>query len=320
IITDKNVNKYYGSKLLSCFKKKKIKTQIYVLPAGEKTKSSYSLKKIYDFMLKKKCDRRSAIIALGGGVIGDLAGFAAATFMRGIDFFQIPTSLMAQVDSSVGGKTGIDLKQGKNLVGAFHQPRAVFADPCLLMTLPEKEYISALSEVIKYGIIMDRGFFCFLEKNIKSIKSREMKVMEEVVKKCLQLKAEVVMKDELESGLRAILNLGHTFGHAYEALSEYKGLSHGYAVGNGIIIAARISTLKGLLSKQDLLRIENIFYDLGFSSVYPPKDFKRFFAIMSNDKKSLKGKNRFILPDGIGKTVITEDVSAKEIKQIFRLD
>ena len=318
IVTNTTVSKLHLEYLLSKVSAKEL--HVVTLRDGEEYKNQESIDEILESLFEDRFNRKSMLIAFGGGVIGDMTGFASSIYQRGIDFIQIPTTLLSQVDASVGGKTGMNNKYGKNLVGAFHQPRAVFADPCLLMTLPEKEYISALSEVIKYGIIMDRGFFCFLEKNIKSIKSREMKVMEEVVKKCLQLKAEVVMKDELESGLRAILNLGHTFGHAYEALSEYKGLSHGYAVGNGIIIAARISTLKGLLSKQNLLRIENVFYDLGFSSVFPPKDFKRFFAIMSNDKKSLKGKNRFILPDGIGKTVITEDVSAKEIKQIFRLD
>ncbi|MBN1521788.1 MAG: 3-dehydroquinate synthase [Candidatus Aureabacteria bacterium] len=317
IVTDKNLYRLYGKKLRKILRRKMNNVDFFVFPPGERTKSLVSLQKLFRFLVKKKFDRKSILIAFGGGVIGDITGFAAASFMRGIGHIQVPTSLMSQVDSSVGGKTGVNMAEGKNLIGAFYQPEAVFVDPDLLKTLPEKEFRSALSEVVKYGIIMDRSFFALLEKKASLIIRRDASFMEKIIGRCLGFKSRIVMKDEKESGIRAVLNLGHTFAHAFETLSEYKKLSHGQAVGRGIVIASRIAFSKGWMRADDVKRIEKLFQAFGLSLSCRPKNFSQFIRVMGADKKSLMKKNCFVLPKAIGRVTLTDDVSVSEIRKAF---
>ncbi len=223
VITDRNLERFYGREIIKILKSTSLKVSKIVLVPGERTKSIRNVEKILNELMKKNCDRNILIAAFGGGVVGDITGFCASIYKRGVDYIQIPTSLMAMVDSSVGGKTGINSKFGKNLIGSFYQPEFVLADVSLLSTLPEKEYITALSEVVKYGIIRDSEFFRFFKNNVKKIVDRDYKIVEKIVYKSLSVKSDIVEKDEKESNIRAILNLGHTFGHAYEKIFAYRG-------------------------------------------------------------------------------------------------
>ena len=315
VITDDNLDYYYGKKIISVLKKTKHKVKKYVIKSGEKSKNINTVSKILDFLIDNNCDRKILIVALGGGVIGDIAGFVASIFKRGVDLIQIPTSLMAMVDSSLGGKTGVNTKKGKNLIGTFYQPEFIFVDTAFLDTLPFEEYQSALSEVVKYGIIYDKKFFEYLEKNAEKILNRDKRVLKNVIFNCLSIKSRIVEKDEKESNLRAILNLGHTFGHSYETLYSYRNIKHGFAVGWGIIIASRISYYKNYISESILNRIEKVLIKLGHSEPPPPKDINQYFRTMMIDKKLSYGKRKYILPVEIGKVIITEEVDNKEIKK-----
>ncbi|MDD4172417.1 MAG: 3-dehydroquinate synthase, partial [Syntrophomonas sp.] len=255
--------------------------------------------------------------ALGGGIVGDIAGFVAATYMRGITYVQIPTTLLAQVDSSVGGKTGVNLPQGKNLVGAFYQPALVFIDVAFINTLPEREYLTGLAEVIKYGIIWDLEFFNYLENNLTRIMSRNSECLMHIVSRCCSIKAEIVAQDETESGLRALLNLGHTFGHAFENLTNYEQFTHGEAVGIGIIYAARLAHNLGLLPQPDEDRIENLIVRAGLPVSYGNLNGADIIAQMHKDKKNIGGRMQLILPTGLGISQIFNDVSEAQIATVL---
>lgn len=282
------------------------------IPDGEEYKNSTTLNRVYDELIEAGLDRNSFIVALGGGVVGDLAGYAAATYLRGIPFVQVPTTLLAQVDSSVGGKTAIDHPRGKNLIGAFHQPRLVLIDTETLSTLPLREFRAGLAEVAKYGIALDREFFEFLEQNSDGIRNMERGCLERVILACCLLKARIVEMDEKESGLRAILNYGHTLGHAIETLAGYRQMVHGEAVAIGIVLAARISRTLGYCNDQDVARVTALLSGFGLSLSPPQVEAGRLLDALQTDKKSRKGSISFICNRGIGDYVV-EKLSTEQL-------
>ncbi len=284
------------------------------IPDGEEFKNSSTLNQLYDDLLAAGVDRGSFVVALGGGVVGDVAGYAAATWMRGVPFVQVPTTLLAQVDSSVGGKTGIDHPKGKNLIGAFYQPRLVLIDVDTLATLDQRQFRAGLAEVIKYGVAIDHTFFEFMESNSAAILAMEPDVLEEIVLRSCQLKAQVVELDEKESGLRAILNYGHTLGHAFEALSGYRGLVHGEAVAIGMVLAARISAAEGLCSQEDIARIAALITRCGLPFEIPHYDRQQLLDAVAADKKSKSGNITFICNKGIGMYAMSHHTSEELLK------
>ncbi len=270
------------------------------IPDGEQYKNSTTLNLVYDRLIEGGIDRSCFIVALGGGVVGDMAGFAAATFLRGIPFVQVPTTLLAQVDSSVGGKTGIDHPRGKNLIGAFYQPRFVLADVSVLHTLSDREYRAGLAEVVKYGVVLDRPFFEYLEGVVPALDARDSSVLEYLVARCCELKGYVVEQDEKESGLRAVLNYGHTIGHAFEAASGYSAMVHGEAVAIGMAKAAELSKREGLCTESDMKRITDLLVKLSLPVVPPPVSAEEIECLIANDKKSRSGVVSYICNKGIG--------------------
>ncbi len=311
VITDSNVYGLYG-KLMEKFSD--APDDIFYFKAGEKSKNYKTLHEIYDFLLKKKADRYTYILAFGGGVTGDVAGFAASTYMRGIPIVHIPTSLLAMVDSSIGGKTAINYGGFKNIVGSFYQPKCVLCDIDFLHTLNEREFNSSLAEIIKYGIIRDRDLFEFIEKNREKIKNRDEDALFEVVKKSVKNKVEIVETDEKEKGQRALLNFGHTLAHAIESLTEYKKYLHGEAVSVGEVFAGVLSLKEGLAKKEDVLRIKNLleYFNLP-TSVEPEFEGAKLYEIMEKDKKNKDGVLRFVLTKGIGSSIIADDLNRSGI-------
>ncbi len=290
-----------------------------VLPDGERYKTLETVSRIYEKLLADKYDRSSTLIALGGGVIGDITGFAAATFLRGVDFIQIPTTLLAQVDSSVGGKTGVNHPLGKNMIGAFHQPRCVLADTAVLQSLPERELKAGLAEVIKYALINRAGFLDWLEQHRSQILDRDPGLLAEAVDVSCREKAEIVGRDEREGGIRAWLNLGHTFGHAIETAAGYGVWLHGEAVATGMVMAADLSRRLGWLTAEDALRIKKILADYGLP-VEPPADIveQQYLDIMLSDKKARAGRIHFVLLRDIGKAELTSEVEPALLRQTLQ--
>jgi 3-dehydroquinate synthase len=276
-----------------------------IVPAGETAKSLKTVQSCYDRLAANRLERKSFVVALGGGVVGDLAGFVAATYLRGVDFVQVPTTLLAQVDSSVGGKVGVNLKAGKNLVGAFHQPRLVLCDLDTLTTLPLREFRAGLAEVIKYGIIYDAALFIRLERNLPRLLKRESKTLIEVIARCCEIKSKVVGQDETESGLRAILNFGHTIGHALEAISGYGKYLHGEAIAIGQVAAAKISARQLGLKQGEVERIAALFQRAGLpiNAKLNSRQRKNLLSAMRLDKKVSNGEVKFVLAKRIGKVV-----------------
>jgi len=288
-----------------------------ILPDGEEHKNLDSVGLIYDHLLRGKYDRKTILVALGGGVVGDIVGFAAATFQRGIRFVQIPTTLLALVDSSVGGKTGVNHSLGKNMIGSFHQPQCVIADMAVLGTLPGREVKAGFAEVIKYGLIGNVNFFDWLSKHSKALLDLNHDYLSETVQICCEAKANIVSADEKESGSRALLNLGHTFGHAIETASGYGKFLHGEAVAIGMVMAADLSKRLGLLDSAEAKKIRQMLeIDFGFS-VIPPVDISetRYLELMSSDKKVEEGKIRFVLLKAIGTAFIEHQVSEEVLRE-----
>lgn len=275
-----------------------------LLPDGERHKDWTTLQKIFDALLQAGCDRHTVIYALGGGVVGDMAGFAAACYMRGVSCIQVPTTLLAQVDSSVGGKTAINHPLGKNMIGAFHQPLRVLCDIDHLATLPEREFRSGLAEVIKYGPIADREFFEWLEARLDSLLAREPTALVQAIKRSCEIKAAIVGRDEREGGLRAILNFGHTFGHAIEAGTGYGTWLHGEAVACGMALASELSARVGLIGDDLARRVRHLLRRCGLPCDPPRLGAARFFELMRLDKKSRSGQVRFVLLDALGHAVV----------------
>jgi 3-dehydroquinate synthase len=275
-----------------------------ILPPGERTKTLGTIAKILDALARHKFERQSLLLALGGGVIGDITGFAAAIYQRGIPFVQVPTTLVAQVDSSVGGKTGVDHRLGKNLIGAFYQPRAVLIDPLTLRTLPRREWIAGLAEVIKYGIIADEEFFVFLEREILSLLKLDEEPVIRAIKRSCEIKAQVVAADERESDRRRILNYGHTIGHALESLAGYRGLIHGEAIGIGLVHEADLACHMGLCRREVVQRIRSLVQRAGLPEQDSPVSFRSLWGAMQHDKKVVGGRVIGVWPVQIGEVVI----------------
>jgi len=303
VVTDSNVGKKFAKAALKSLSASGFEPVLITMPAGEKFKCVGAVEKCYDQLAKHRLERTSFIIALGGGVVGDLSGFVAATYLRGIPFVQVPTTLLAQVDSSVGGKTGVNLKSGKNLVGAFYQPRLVLCDLDTLKTLPKRQYVSGLSEVIKYGIIYDSVLFAQLERNLPKLLQRDAAMLASVVARCCEIKAQVVGQDETETGLRAILNFGHTVGHAIENSSGYGKFLHGEAIAIGQVAAAKLSHEILGLPAGDAARIEKLLTQAGLPAKITLNGALRpkLFAAMKLDKKVSGGEIKFVLAEKIGR-------------------
>lgn len=313
VVTNETVAPLYLDRLLASVQR--YRPAQVVLPDGEQYKTLDVVNRIYDRLLESHCDRKTTLIALGGGVVGDMGGFAAATYQRGIPFIQIPTTLLAQVDSSVGGKTGVNHPLGKNMIGAFHQPRCVIIDTDTLGTLPQNELSAGLAEVIKYGLIGDAEFFGWLEKNIDALLARDAAVLGVAIERSCRNKAAVVAADERESGQRALLNLGHTFGHAIETGSGYGSWLHGEAVGAGMAMAADLSQRLGWLGAPDLARVGALLRRAGLPVRAPAAlDSARMLQLMAVDKKVEDGKMRLVLLKDIGRAVITDNTPLTLVK------
>ena len=316
IITNETVTDIYLKTLIDTLSPHKELISI-ILPDGESYKSKDSLDSIYAQLLQNKADREITLIALGGGVIGDITGFAAATYMRGVNFIQIPTTLLSQVDSSVGGKTGINHPLGKNMIGAFYQPKCVISDMNVLKTLPSRELSAGLAEVIKYGLIRDNKFFEWLESHIQYLMEMNPKYLIEAVQRSCENKAAVVEADEFESGIRAILNLGHTFGHAIEVAQGYGNWLHGEAVGAGMVMAAKLSQSMGWLADKDVDRIVSLIKKAGLPTEPPKISVKKYMELMMLDKKTKDGQINLVLQKSIGDAVLTNQYDPKKLHQIL---
>jgi 3-dehydroquinate synthase len=304
IVTNTTVGPLYLDTLVRTLSAAGKRVTTIVLPDGEEEKNWASLMQVFDVLLAEKCDRKTTLVALGGGVIGDLTGFAAATYMRGIPFIQVPTTLLAQVDSSVGGKTGINHPLGKNMIGAFYQPQAVIADTATLDTLPLRELSAGLAEVIKHGAIIDPGFFDWIEANMGKLVARDGAALAHAIQRSCEIKADVVRQDEREGGLRAILNFGHTFGHAIEAGLGYGEWLHGEAVGCGMVMAADLSHRLGFIDAATSSRIRALVRAAGLPVVAPDLGIARWLELMEVDKKNEGGQIKFILLKPLGTSVI----------------
>lgn len=307
LITDKNVARFYGPIVTESLRPYKLEAAVATIEPGEEQKSLPTAEVLYERLFQHGMDRKGLVVALGGGVVGDIAGYVAATYMRGIPYIQAPTTLVAQVDSSIGGKVAVNHPKGKNMIGCFYQPRAVYIDPSVLKTLPREELTQGLVEVIKYGVIRDAGLFNYLEAHIEELLGLDPEVLEKVIATCCRIKAWVVHKDEREeTGLRSILNYGHTLGHAIEAVERYKGYRHGEAVATGMVLATRIALLMGLAEKEVLERQKNLLRAAGAPTDYHTRDIQEIFAFLRRDKKALAGRLNLILPTKIGKVVLKE--------------
>lgn len=316
IITDTNVAPLYLNATQTALARTIPRVDAIQVPAGEPSKSVAQADQIWQQMLDLSADRKSVVVALGGGVIGDLAGFIAASFARGIDLFQIPTTLLAQVDSSVGGKVGINLPGAKNMVGAFWQPRGVLIDIEVLQSLPEREYRAGLAEVVKYGVILDPDFFAYLEEHTSEINARQPEVLQQIVARCCELKAYVVANDERETtGLRAVLNYGHTFCHAIETVTGYGEFLHGEAVAIGMLCASRLAERLGRIEANLTQRQDALLAQLGLATDMPAVSHDALIAAMQRDKKVEHGRLRFVLPDRLGHVELVGDIAETDVRQ-----
>jgi 3-dehydroquinate synthase len=316
IVTNKTIAPLYLNRLQNALIQFQINTVI--LPDGEAFKNVDTLNEIFTGLLTARHNRTTTLIALGGGVVGDMTGFAAASYQRGVDFIQIPTTLLSMVDSSVGGKTGVNHAQGKNMIGAFYQPRAVIADIALLKTLPSRELSAGLAEVIKYGLISDYALFEWLENNIERLVAGDETALAYVVLRSCEIKAAVVAQDEHESGLRAILNFGHTFGHAIETSQGYGNWLHGEAVAVGMVMAADLSMRRGNINKNECDRIRNLLLKAKLP-VDSPENMsqEKFMQLMGVDKKVLDGRLRLVLLETMGQAIVTSDIDLNLLTQTF---
>ena len=319
IVTNTTVAPLYLQPLAQALRAHGVEVMSVVLEDGERYKDAATLGRIYDALLEHRCDRKTTLIALGGGVVGDLAGFAAATFMRGVPFVQIPTTLLAQVDSSIGGKTGITHPLGKNLIGAFYQPRLVLADTDALKTLPAREFSAGMAEVIKHGLVRDAEFFSWLEQNMETLLAGDPQALAHAVRRCCEIKAAVVAEDERETGVRALLNFGHTFGHAIESALGYGTWLHGEAVAAGMVMAADLSHRLGFIRKSDVERIVLLLQRAKLPTAPPDIAPERMLQLMQGDKKTEGGRLRFVLLDALGAASIRADVPDAPLQQTLAL-
>lgn len=319
VISDEQVAPLYGEKTIIALRKSGFDPILVTVPASERAKNLRVVADAHDRLAAHRLERGSFVVALGGGVVGDVAGFVAATHLRGIDYVQVPTTLLAQVDSSVGGKVGVNLRAGKNLVGAFHQPRLVVCDLDTLETLPDREYRSGLAEVIKYGIISDAALFTRLERQMPSLLERNRDFLKGVVARCCEIKARVVSQDEQEGGRRAILNFGHTIGHALEAVSRYGRFLHGEAIAIGQVLAARLSARLFGLPEHEADRIERLLFSAGLPTQVRLTEIQQAALLdaMRHDKKVVDADIRFVLAERIGRVRFGQTVSEQDLKEIL---
>lgn len=316
LISNPEIFGHYGNVCLQSLQGAGFETSTHLIPPGEEHKHLQSIQQVYDTALANHLERSSTFMALGGGVIGDMTGFAAATWLRGVNFVQVPTTLLAIVDASVGGKTGVNHPQGKNLIGAFYQPKLVAIDPVALTTLPPREFRAGMAEVIKYGVIWDQDLFSKLEhyQGLDSLEKIEPELLETIITRSCQAKADVVGQDEKESGLRAILNYGHTIGHAVESLTHYKQFVHGEAVGIGMVAAGKIALEMGLWTPEEAQRQDTLIAKAGLPTAIPSQiAIADILETIKSDKKVKAGKVRFILPTAIGKAIISDRVTPEII-------
>lgn len=313
IITHPRLKALYGGLVASGLLDYQLKPSFIMVPEGEETKSLEEAGRLYGELLERKIDRRTALIALGGGVVGDLVGFVAATVLRGVPYVQVPTTLLAQVDSSVGGKTAVNHPLGKNLIGAFYQPALVVADLLTLLTLPVEEYLAGLAEVIKYGVIADRAFFEFLEERTEAVSSYDLEALEHIVLTSCAIKSLVVQQDEREAGLRAILNFGHTIAHAVEAVDAYKQTKHGLAVSMGMACAARLSAAVGACTSEEAERVVSCLESYGLPTRLPPMEPDELWETMTRDKKVQGDKVRLVIMSSIGEVSLSDDVPREAV-------
>jgi 3-dehydroquinate synthase len=313
IVTNDVVAPLYLSKVRQALKGARL-TEI-VVPDGEKTKSWQVLETVFDALLAAHCGRDTLLVALGGGVVGDLAGFAAAVYQRGMPFLQVPTTLLAQVDSSVGGKTAINHARGKNMIGAFHQPLAVISDVTTLDTLPDRELRAGLAEVIKHALALDLAFVDWLEKNVEKVLARDRAALTYAVKRCCELKAGIVAADEREAGVRALLNFGHTFGHAIEAGAGYGSWLHGEAIAAGMAMAAELSLGLNLIGKTEVDRVKRLIERAGLPTRGPALAPQKLMELMAADKKAAQGKLRFVVLEGLGRAALRGGVGDASIRE-----
>ncbi|MBD2485984.1 3-dehydroquinate synthase [Aulosira sp. FACHB-615] len=321
VVSNPTIFKHYGERAIASLKSAGFNVASYCLPAGERYKTLNSIQKLYDVALENRLERSSTMVALGGGVIGDMTGFAAATWLRGINVVQVPTTLLAMVDSAIGGKTGVNHPNGKNLIGAFHQPRLVLIDPEVLKTLPVREFRAGMAEVIKYGVIWDGELFTQMEasKHLNQLRYMKPELLSEILTRSCQAKADVVGKDEKEGGLRAILNYGHTIGHAIESLTGYRLVNHGEAVAIGMVAAGQIAVNLGMWQQAETDRQNAIIQKAGLPTKLPAGvDIAAIIDALQLDKKVKAGKVRFVLPTQIGVVTVTDQVPADVIQQVLQ--
>lgn len=309
LVSNRQIAALYSAELLASACELGVPLHTMLIPAGERYKNLDTVNRLYGNMIQQRVDRKGVVLALGGGVIGDLAGFVAATYERGIRFVQVPTSLLAQVDSSIGGKVGVNHPLGKNMIGAFKQPQFVLSDPAVLSTLPLRELRSGLAEIIKVGIIWDEEFFCFLEEHVNEIMRLETTALKHIIRRSCQVKAHVVAEDETEKGLRAILNFGHTTAHAIETYTGYTQYTHGEAVAIGMVVAARLAHAMGMMSAEAVHRIIRLLKRFEMPTHLPKCQAVELMGLMESDKKAVSGKIHLILPTEIGKVSLVSGIS-----------
>lgn len=315
VITDSSVGALYAEAMRSLLAEAGLEPHVFTVPAGEASKSFACFQACIDWLVERRAERSELVLALGGGVVGDLVGFVASCYQRGVPLVQIPTTLLAQVDSAIGGKTGINHTHGKNLVGAYYQPRLILADPAVLLTLPERAYREGWAEIVKYGVILDAELFAILEERLPDLERRDADLLTQVVARCIRLKMDVVQGDERDGGLRNILNYGHTFGHALEATTEYGTWLHGEAVSIGMEVAGRLAVARGLIAQDDLLRQRKLSQAIGLPIACPGVDGEAILAAMQHDKKVQAGRTRWILPTRIGQAQMYSDVPLEQVRE-----
>lgn len=314
IVTESKVGSYYAENIKELLLQEAGLVEIFTFPEGEASKNLATVQKLYEFLILHKFERKDMLLALGGGVVGDLTGYTAATYLRGIDFVQLPTSLLAQVDSSIGGKTGVDFDCYKNMVGAFYQPKLVYMSLSALSTLTEREYLSGMGEIVKHGLIKDADYYKWLGEHLLEIKNRELTVLEEMIARSCEIKREVVEKDPKEMGERALLNFGHTLGHAIERLMNFS-LLHGECVSLGMLAACRISVNRGEMEIEEYQRVYHLLKELGMTVSVEELSAKKIIEVSKNDKKMENGKVKFILLRKAGEAYIDKTVSDEEMEK-----
>lgn len=314
IVTESTVGDYYAQQVKECILLAAQAVEVFTFPAGEANKNLSTVQKLYEFLILHQFERTDLLLALGGGVVGDLTGYAAATYLRGIDFVQLPTSLLAQVDSSIGGKTGVDFDCYKNMVGAFYQPKLVYMNLAVLNTLTEREYFSGMGEIIKHGLIQDAVYYQWLTDHQKEIRERDLLVLEQMITRSCQIKRGVVERDPKEKGERALLNFGHTLGHAIERLMHFS-LLHGECVGLGMLAACRIGVSRGQISEQSYQKLVSLLKEFGMETAISGLSACEIVAVSKNDKKMEQGKVKFILLKEVGHAYIDRTVTDQEMEQ-----